>query len=394
MLKILKINQFRLLFLVCFTLPMYTRLNNILLGLFIIFSFVIAFRGGYKLQLSSLKQFFPVLVFFLLALIASITDSASEFIKQLERYFAFLLIPITFSLLRIEKEKLIKHSFWGLTIGCIATLMICYFNTFYEIIVFEEPLSYFLRWRHLSHRFTEVAGTHPAYLGLFICASSFFLLVAENKLNRKFKILILIFFFFGLLQLAARVAIIIYFILFLIYFISHVKNNYKYAVAIVILILITSIFYFSKGSSYYKERFFSYNTIVEDSRFKRLEASFTVFLNEPFFGAGFNSIDEKRVSEYRKFDDDVAVKKAYNAHNQFLEFLSINGIIGGLSYLCVFIFLIIKSYKQKNYLFLLVISSFFVANFTESMMVRIKGIEYFSIFVSLYLMQNSKNDNK
>jgi hypothetical protein len=98
-----------------------------------------------------------------------------------------------------------------------------------------------------------------------------------------------------------------------------------------------------------------------------------------------------RINKYEEYGDLVAAKKGYNAHNQMLEYISVNGLIGGVIYIGVFGYLLGKSLKTKNYLFLFIIISFFVANLTESMMVRIKGIEYFSIFISLFLLNNKQH---
>ncbi|MBQ0741048.1 hypothetical protein J9332_42945, partial [Aquimarina celericrescens] len=71
--------------------------------------------------------------------------------------------------------------------------------------------------RHLSHNFTEIADTHPAYLGLFICTSTYFLLFYTKSFNYKLKTFILSLFLFGILQLASRVALVIFLMTFLIY---------------------------------------------------------------------------------------------------------------------------------------------------------------------------------
>jgi len=389
--KIFSINQYKLLFLVCFTLPMYTRANNIILGIFILFCLGSAYKNRNTYNYNSFKQFLPIILFFLLALIASLNNIESNFFKNIERYLSFLIIPIAFWIKGGDKIKLIRYAFWGLIIGCVATLAICYINTFYEIYAYNEPISYFLRWRHLSHRFTNVANTHPAYLGLFVCTSSFYLLFEKIKINNTIKIFILIFFFFGLLQLASRVALFIYFSTILIFILSRIKKNFRYGLTGIILILITLTIYFSKGSNYYKERFFSYNSIAEDPRFDRLKVSFDIFIVNPIFGVGFNNIDHMRINKYEEYGDLVAAKKGYNAHNQMLEYISVNGLIGGVIYIGVFGYLLGKSLKTKNYLFLFIIISFFVANLTESMMVRIKGIEYFSIFISLFLFNNKQH---
>lgn len=390
MLNKLTLYQYKLFFLVCFTLPMFTRLNNVILGFFILFSGIIVFKEKKHLQKSLLIQFFPVFIFFLLALVAALYGFKFTFFKYIERYISLLFIPIVFWMSKDRIQEFKKNAFYGLLLGCITTLLICYINVFYEIVSFQEPISYFLRWRHLSHRFTEIADTHPAYLGLFICTSTFFLLFHANSIAKWLKVVLLIFFFFGMLQLTSRVALFMFLCTILIYIFSLFKINFKYGLAILIFISLTSLFFLSKGSSYYKERVFSSKSITMDSRFDRLKISIDVFLENPILGVGFHSVDELRVNKYKQHKDYLAAKKKYNAHNQFIDYLAINGIFGGLIYIGVFAYLIVVSIKSKDYTFIFIIVSFFIANQTESMLLRIKGIEYFSIFTSLFLINQKK----
>ena len=81
----------------------------------------------------------------------------------------------------------------------------------------------------------------------------------------------------------------------------------------------------------------------------------------------------------------TAANRNYNAHNQFMESLSTNGLIGGLIYFLVLGFLIVRSIQNKEYLFSAIFLIFIIVNLTESMLVRIKGIEFFAIFSSLFL---------
>lgn len=379
------IYNYHLLFLVCFTLPMYIRLNSIILGLFIILSIITSFNKNHKSKPYFLKVYIPVLVFFALALIGSLIGEDPSYFKSLEKYWSFLLVPIAFWLINLNSIKLKHYAFYGLITGCIATLLICYINAIYEIIAYQEPISYFLRWRHLSHRFTLIADTHPAYLGLFICTSTFYLLFNAKKLNNILKIIILVFFFFGMLQLASRLALFIFLIIFLIYILSLFKTNLKFAIVGTLIVSIASILYFSKGSYYLNQRLLSSESVTSDSRFERLDVYFEIFDENLLFGTGLKSIDKIRINKYKQYNQSLAADKNYNAHNQFVEYLALNGIVGGIVYMGVFIYLIMMSIKDRNYLFIFIITAFFVANLTESMLVRIKGIEYFSVFISLFL---------
>ena len=378
------------IFLVCFTLPMYMRLNNIILGLFIILSIIDSINKKHKQKPNFLKAYTPVLAFFALAVIGSSIGEDPTFFKSLERYWSFILIPLAFWISNADYLKLKKYAFYGLITGCISTLLICYVNAIYELIIYQEPLSYFFKWKYLSHRFTEVADTHPAYLGLFICSSTFYLLFQLKDSSYKLRVFIVLFFFLGMLQLSARLALAIFLLTLLTYAFYYFRRDLKYIISGIILVSLSTFIFISLGSEYFKKRLFSLESITEDARFKRLEVSYEVFKKKPVLGAGFENIDEQRVEGYEKEGFQTAADKGYNAHNQFFEYLSINGVVGALTYLGVFLYLIIKALQDKNYLFIFLIVTFFIANLTESMLVRIKGIEYFSIFISLFLLKKSK----
>jgi len=383
------VNSNTLLFLVCFTLPMYTRINNLLLGIFIVFSIFNNLACKENLRKPFLKNFFPVIAFFFLAVMASFNYDELLNFKQLEKYWSFLLAPFAFWMIGGDNKKLIKFAFHGLILGCATTLLICYLNTFYEIIAYNEPLTYILRWRHLSHRFTSIADTHPTYLGLFICSSTYYLLFSSKEFDNKFRIPLLFLYFLGMLQIVSRVAIFIFILIILFYFISIFKRNVKFFAVSLIIILFSFFFIFSIGSEYLNKRMLSIENITEDSRFDRLNVSYEIFKENIVFGTGFEKIEELRIKRYREYGFDLAAKEKYNAHNQFFEYLTINGIIGGVIYIGIFLYLFLLALRKQNNLFLFIVISFFIANLTESTLSRIKGVEYFSIFISLLLMKNS-----
>ncbi|GAA0750950.1 hypothetical protein GCM10009433_00400 [Psychroflexus lacisalsi] len=365
---------------------MYMGLNNVILGIFLVWMILKGVKDKAYPSWKTLKAYLPIFLFFILALIASINNTDLLFLKHLESYWSFLLVPVAFSFQQEKTKALIPYAFKGLIYGSAATLMLCYANAVFEIISYNEPWSYFLRWRHLSHNFTEIADTHPAYLGLFICTSTYFLLFYTKSFNYKLKTFILSLFLFGILQLASRVALVIFLMTFLIYIFSFLRKNLKFVIGGVLLVFLVSLLFISQGSAYFIERLSSSESITKDSRFNRLEISYNIFKENPLFGIGFDRIDEQRIRKYKESGFYTAAEKKYNSHNQFFEYLSLNGMIGALVYMGVFIYLIVISLKDRNYLFLFLVITFFVANLTESMMVRIKGIEYFSIFISLFLI--------
>jgi hypothetical protein len=102
---------------------------------------------------------------------------------------------------------------------------------------------------------------------------------------------------------------------------------------------------------------------------------------------GYTKVRELRSDLYRERGITLQTPGDYNTHNQFLEYLSTNGAIGGFIYVIAMAYLLLASLKYKDLLYVFLFGAFVVSNMTESMLVRIKGIEFFAIFASLFLCE-------
>lgn len=368
-------------FLLALTLPSYTIVNNIILGLFV---FLFLIGKDYSIKLSSLKRNWksgmPLFLFFLLAFIAAFLINPDSSFKHIERYWSFLILPLVFLSQENMYTKYSDKFFNGITIGNIVTLLICYLNVLIEMIRNNEPLSYFFRWRHLNHQFTEIADTHPAYFGLFIVTSTIYLLY-KCKWNSTLKIATIVYYSFGMIQLSSRLAIVLFISVLAISLVLKLKLKLVWPLLIGVLIgsLVLML-----GSNYLKSRF-SIDGISNDVRFERLQASWEVLQENPVFGVGLADIKNVRDQKYTELGYDVAARNNFNAHNQLFEYLGINGLLGGIVYLGVFFYLFFSSLKRRDYLFFTLFVIFFIANITESMLVRIKGIEYYCLITLLFI---------
>lgn len=386
--KLPKVNEFNrvIFYLVAFTLPMFTLINNIFLGVFVVTSALLFIqnleRWNFKNWILSVA---PIISFFILALIATInTGELNLDLGKLEKYWSFLLIPCVVQLDKNFFFNFKNKFFYGLLHGSLVSLVICYINTFYEMIKGAEPLSYFYRWRHLSHEFVAIIDSHPAYLGIFIVVSLYFTWLSKNKMNQKTKIVISVFFSFGMIQLSSRMAIFLFLFLTVI-IILRGRIQFKKLIIGVISVLTLLISVSIISSDYLKTRLFNIDSITNDYRIQRLKVSYQLFLEKPLLGIGFNKIKEKRKKKYIENGYIIAANKNYNAHNQFMEYLSLNGVLGGLVFILFFGFFTVKCFLDRDWLFFFLFTSFFLANLSESMLVRIKGIEYFTIVTCLYL---------
>ncbi len=373
---------------------MYMNLNNIILvsyfGLFVIEGRFLEKRENLK---KSYHLLLPLFLIFLLPLFAALNpyEELGTVFKHLEKHLGLLIIPITIIACKEDYEKLWSNLFTALLWGCVATLLICYANSIYEMVIGNEPLHYFWRYRHLNHQFTNIADTHPAYLGLFIVTSIAFLFI-ESSIKKWLKLILILFFLLGLVQLASRMAILSVGLLFLVFLWTKVKSHWKEIAIGTGVLLIIGVLFLNVASSFMKERLISFEKLENDERISRYKISYDIFKEYPIFGLGFAKKDEVRINKYLEHDFKVAALEKYNAHNQFLEYLSVNGIIGGVIYLGVFGYLFYVAWIKRQYFFVCVMILFFIANITESMLVRIKGIEFLAITVSLLLILKKKKE--
>lgn len=383
--------RFWLLYMVVFTLPMYMRLNNYLLGVFILLGVLTMPFKYKKIKVEVLKDGWPIFGFFILAVIGSFYGATfSNGIKLLEKYWAFLLVPLIMLAEKHEYGKRRENIFLSLVIGSVVTLLICYGNLIYEMVSRNEPITYFFRWRHLGHQFTEIADTHPTYLGVFVVISIVFMFKSK-KMGHAIKIPLILFFLFGLFQLASRIALFLAILFLILLVVNRTKKQWA-LVAILSLGIVFGILVFKKmGSKYVKDRLFTVESALNDKRFQRWDASYEIFKENPFFGVGFSRIESIRHDKYMEYGFEVAARQDLNAHNQFLEFLSRNGVVGGFVYVCSLGFLLLLSMYRGDYLFSLIFFVFIIANVSESMLVRIKGIEFFAIFATLFLCGIQQN---
>ncbi len=370
---------------VVFTLPMYMKLNNFILGVFIILSFIDIIFVSKKLNF---KRYFtygwPIIGFFALSVLASFRSLEIDNIKYLETHWSLLFVPL---LMLSENKRYIKNQrriFMSLIWGCLATLIICYTNLTLEIIKSGEPLKVWFQDRYFAHSFTETADTHPAYLSLFLVTSILFL-IQDRQLNKTLRYTLLIIFLFGLFQLASKMALLL-FVLFLFYIaVSNIKQYKQQLIVLVFGVSLCTTFFWAFESYYMQSRMFSVDAIFDEKRVQRWEVSYQIFKESPFTGVGYHDIEQVRKEKYQEGGYSLAAANELNAHNQFLEYLSTNGAIGGFVYAIALAFLFLLSIYKRDHLFTFIFFTFFLANLTESMMVRIKGIEYYAIFGTLFL---------
>lgn len=374
-----------LFYLVVFTLPMYTKINNVLLVVFVVLDLIeFAFN---KRRIKNIKQFFvgwPIVAFFMLSLLASLRTFDIQALKFLESHWSLLFIPFVMLTNAHEYHSRRREIFLALLTGTTLTILICNVNHVHMMISNGISFDKWLNGEFLGQEFTNIADTQPAYLGLFVVTSILFL-IQDKVIIKWLKYVLLGILLIGLFQLTSKIALLL-FLIFLLYMVSfNLKKQKQQSIVLISGLFICAFVFIVYGAKYMKGQLFFVDSFLDEKRIERWEVSYEIFKENPLIGVGYANIDEVRMEKYVKGNYSLAAENELNAHNQFLEYLSIDGAIGGFVYAIALAFLFFLSIERKDHLFTFVVFAFILSNLTESMMVRIKGIEYFSIFASLFL---------
>jgi O-antigen ligase len=162
-----------------------------------------------------------------------------------------------------------------------------------------------------------------------------------------------------------------------------------------VIILIISLPLIRKNDrvNYFLRGFLSKDKINlrdQDERILVWESAVKIVKNNLVVGVGIGDVQSELVSEYLNSGEDKLARQRLNAHNQFLEVLLEGGVIGFSIFLSILGFMIYIAINEKNLLYGLFILMMFVFFMFESILNRLAGVSFFSLFsfVLLHMPHN------
>jgi O-antigen ligase len=241
---------------------------------------------------------------------------------------------------------------------------------------------------------------HPSYISMYVLLSVF--ICFESWLDYSYKLLQRIFWlfvgFFLLISqyfLSSRAGILICLILIPSYFIykfrKHRNRKFVWIGIIVIAILLLPVIVKNKRVDYLYGRVFNKQVGYErkkDPRFQIWESTLKVAHKNLLFGVGIGDARTELTHEYERIGEKEMAKEKLNAHNQFLEVLLENGIIGLVIFCSIFICMFYIAISDKNLLYGLFILMVFMFFLFETVLYRLAGVTFFSLFSFLLIYNN------
>tara|TARA_B100001093_G_scaffold190460_1_gene183016 strand:+ start:612 stop:1832 length:1221 start_codon:yes stop_codon:yes gene_type:complete len=397
--KVLKSFQILSLILVVFFLPLNLNLNNISLVLFIFSSFLLFFLKEHNKKKNRIKA--NALIIILLSIPFLLNFFGLFYSKNLDlaidyniRALPFLLLPI---LAVTSKELfLINYKKMGiaLVLGCLLTVFCSWTFLFFEIIQLNRPFSSILGPLYTHHNLLKPLDLHAAYVSICIYTAIGFIIKVFSDLNKLSKWLYsiaVLFLALFMVQLLSRNALIFSFFSFSVLLV--LKRKWRILLISYSLILLAVVGAYNIKHNYLRDRLFNSLNLFEkptrfskkDDRFDRLSASYEIFERSPIYGYGTASEDSFRREVFKRNRDQVAYQNNYNAHNQFFEYLSTFGIIGGIAYFIFFASLFYLVIRIKKGFFTFIAIGLFLACTTESVFERSQGVVYASLFLAILI---------
>lgn len=382
-------NFFLILFILFTVLPVklnFSSLTIIALVFLSLLNLIIIRKISFRLSSHFIFITTIPLVIYGLGLINTVNiDYGVGFLSKNMSFFAFPLI--FFSLNKyVNKDLLFKSYLVGLFV-----------TNLYLLYLFVYYFNFGLRF----YKIVTVDIYHSTYLGMYSLFAYWVCINFFKKNNKKLYLFLAVFFLLSAIISSSRIIFILSMLSIIVFFTSIIKTKGKRIAAFVLLILFGIMALSSIPS--YKQKF---NQFIEldkigfdkdnyrslSSRFGKIEASFAVIKKKLWFGTGTGDAKDKLVKEYKKMKFTMGYKNKYNPHNQYLDNLVRNGIIGGMiSLLAIYFFPFYISIRRKEKLLLAFIIIIAVVSLTESILDRHKGITFYVFFVSLILSSIFQN---
>ena len=244
---------------------------------------------------------------------------------------------------------------------------------------------------------------HPTYLAMYVVFSMFIAFESffDNQLKSFFRILWLLsgmLLLVSLYFLSSRAGIFSALLLIPLYLIIQFKKIKKLGVSVLIIIVAMPVVIFSFLNNdrikYYLPEA-NETSLVEkfmlDNRIPIWKSAIKTIKHNIFFGVSPGDASKELLKEYKNAGYTEMCYDNLNAHNQYLEVLLGTGLIGFLIFITILSYMVYILILKRNLLFgvyILIILIFFLF---ESVLNRIAGVTFFSLFTFLLLYLEDNN---
>jgi O-antigen ligase len=316
---------------------------------------------------------------------------------------SLIIFPLTFF---NPGERIRENRFKLLQIFAISTAffaLTCFGYALYRSLSFQNgnwlfnPHPEDAYWLNYFYGPDLTYSIHPSYLAMYVLISVFisFESYYDISLKKHYRIgwLILgVFLLVSVYFISSRAAILAAIIMIPLYSVNKIiklkRSRLVWASVIIIMILLLPLIRRNdrvnnlfQGNS--KEQKLDFRK--RDERIIIWESAAEIIRRNLILGVGIGDVRTELVKQYDRIGEEKISKERLNAHNQFLEILVENGIIGFLIFLALLGLMVYLAVSDKNLLYGIFILMIFVFFMFETILYRLAGVAFFSLFSFILL---------
>ncbi len=335
--------------------------------------------------------------------------------RNIELHISLLIFPI---LLVSPWEMIRQRTVTLLRLFAFSTflyLVICYGYAFYRSLNFQDGTFTFdphlptYAWLNYFYGLEFAIFQHTSYLSMFTLFSVFIALEAIfdssiTRGNRFFWILVSFILLVSIYFLSSRALLLAAIIMIPIYLFQKYKkrdqNKYLgFGVVGVLLVFLTISLTNPRVNNYHKWRsgkeVGEVNLVnLKDDRLIIWNSVNNILKQNLIFGVGTGDIQDELNKEYLKKGNIRLAEANTNAHNQYMEVILENGLIGLILFLSLFGMMFYIAISEKNLLYLMFLLIVFLSFMFETMLNRLAGVSFFALFSFLLIHIRSELSEK
>lgn len=306
--------------------------GNILLGTATLFFFIILYKKEINIS-KNIKKYYYVIVFFILTMFLSALFSG-DIVYGLRRWadmWVWRLMPFVIITCCVKKEdilKILKASCLGISIGILCLIYQGVSGDGRAAGFFGHPMTF--------------AGYLCMYLPLFLLG------YFENLFGVKYKYVSGIMFLAGLAALifngtrGAWIAVAITSGILLLYYMFKSKRN---LIVGIVLMAVCGGFLLNNASFMHRVSTITNNKYQSNSeRLLMWNSAWNMFKDHPVLGVGLGQYKDNYQQKYispKAKEPDLA-----HAHNNFMQMLAENGMVGFLGFMAMFTYIIWHNFRK------------------------------------------------
>ncbi len=339
------------------------------------------------------------------------SDNLKEGWRNLELRVSLLIFPL---ILISPGDMICKRVHILLKIFAISTfsfLLFCYLYAFYRSLsilngsLIFNPFLQEYTWLNYFYALEFAIFQHTSYLSMFTLMS--FYIALENAFGiygqRKYRYLWLIIsgtLMISIYFLSSRAGILAAFLTLPVYLFIKLKSLDKLRFFWISMLLMTVIFIpivltNPRVNNYkdWREKHRSTSSNLSNDRMIIWNSAKTILKQNFILGVGTGDIQEELNEEFRSTGYIKLAEVNTNSHNQYLEILIENGLISLIIFFSMILMMFYISYKKRNILYLMFLLLVVISFLFETMLNRLAGVTFFSLFSFLLIFVDCQNSN-